>query len=101
MSLLDFVQLYMLHVIIVIQLSLFFVAQTFELLALFFRTIARFRLDSDAHVGSFNKEGNIPLFCAVEKFLNTCAKVKTKVNESFYPTFDYLLVCCYLSMMLI
>ena len=85
MNLLDLIQLYMLRVNIIIQLSLFVVLFKSSncLLCFFFKTIARYCLDNGAHVDSVNKEGNTPLFCAAERFSSTCAKVKIKVNVEF------------------
>ncbi|CAF3574213.1 unnamed protein product, partial [Rotaria sordida] len=37
--------------------------------------IARYCLDNGAYVDSLNKDGNTPLFCAAERFANSCAKL--------------------------
>jgi hypothetical protein len=39
-------------------------------------------LDNGAYVDSLNKDGNTPLFCAVEKVSSSCVKVK-KIKEFF------------------
>ncbi|CAF2762566.1 unnamed protein product [Rotaria sp. Silwood2] len=38
-------------------------------------SIARYCLDNGAYVDSLNKDGNTPLFCAAERFSNSCAKL--------------------------